>query len=386
MKDNEVKLIDEIKASFAGFCYEVANLFFKAAACLLWPRKIEVSPKKICIYRVGNIGDIICTIPSLIAVRRAYPGAQITLLTSTGQKGIGAKELIEKAWFINRIWVYYKNEIKGCRNLIKFAKKLRAESFDLWINFPQDHITIGTLLRNLFFIKLGRAKKAVGFELSTITFWPYAQSEVYFFENEVERLINLLKRWGIPAGNEIEYNLPIPEKIKESASKIIEENKINSSIIFGLVPGAGYEANQWPLDNFVETGKFLLRKYPNSQIIIFGGPGDYEKGNYIKDKIRSDLVINLGGKLSLLENAFIINKLNLMVSNNTGLMHMAAQAGVKTIGIFSSAELNGKWFPYGKKAMVLMKKIECQGCYYKNCPNNFKCIKEIKPSDIEKFI
>jgi len=385
-KNSDAGLLAKIQAAFVGFCYWLANLFFKAAAYFLWPKKIEVSPKKICVYRVGNIGDIICTIPALIAIRRTYPDAFITLLTSTGRKGIGAKELIDKAWFIDRLWVYYPAEIKSCRNLIEFITKLRTESFDLWINFPQDRISFNTLLRNLLFIKLCKVKKAVGFELSTFTFWPHAQSVVYFFENEVERLANLLKRWGVPVSGKIEYNLPIPEKIKESALRIIKENKINSPILFGLVPGAGYKANQWPLDNFVEVADSLLRKYPNSQIIIFGGPGDYEKGSFIKNKIKSSSVINLCGKLSLLENAFIINKLNLVISNNTGLMHMSSLAGIKVIAIFSATTLDGKWFPYGENSRVLIKRINCEGCYYRKCSCDYKCIKSITPPEVFEVI
>jgi len=382
-----------LKAGFAGFCYGAANFFLKVAAYFLWSRKIGISPKKICVYRVGNIGDIICTIPALIAVRRAYPQAEITLLTSTGRKGIGAKELIDNAWFLNKIWVYYADEVDDFKKSIQFIKKIRVEKFDLWIELPPDHIKFKNLLRNLVFAKFCRVKKAVGFELSVITFFPYAQWESFFFEDDASRMVHLLKRWGlpvggqgIPAGDKIEYDLPIPEEVKNSALKIIKENKINSSIIFGLVPGAGYEANQWPLDNFVEVGRFIFKKYPQSQIIIFGGPADTEKGRYIKEKIKSASVVDLCGKISLLETAFILNKLNLLVANNTGLMHMAALAGRNVITIFSATEFDGKWFPYGKNAKVLMKNISCEGCYYRKCPFGYQCIKNITPAEVEDEI
>ncbi|MFA5084209.1 MAG: glycosyltransferase family 9 protein [Candidatus Paceibacterota bacterium] len=388
-KDNKAKLTDKTKAFFAGFCYGAANYFFKIAAYFLWPGKISVAPEKICVYRIGNIGDIICAIPALIAVRRAYPGAEITLLTSTGRKGIGAKELISNAWFLNKIWVYYFDEINSPGDKIRFIKKIRAEKFDLWIELPPDHIKFGILLRNMVFAKLGGARKAIGFELSVLTCWARVQWESFFFEDDVSRLVNLLKRWGLPAGRQgvsagdkIEYDLPVPEEAKVSALRIIQDNKMNSAVLFGLAPGAGYEANQWPLDNFVKTGKFILKKYPNSRIIVFGGPGDSEKGDYLKDKIGSNSVINLCGKLSLLEGAFIINKLKLMVANNTGLMHMAAMAGKNVITIFSAAEFDGKWFPHGEKAKVLVKKIPCEGCYYKKCPYNYQCIRSITPEEV----
>jgi ADP-heptose:LPS heptosyltransferase len=387
-KNGKTKLSDQSKAGFAGFCYGLANSFLKAAAYFLWPRKIKVSPKKICVYRIGNIGDIICTIPALITIRKAYPEAEITLLTSTGRKGIGAKELIDNAWFLNKIWVYFSDEVSGFKKSVQFIKKIRAEKFDLWIELPPDHIKFKSLLRNLVFTKFCGVKKAVGFELSVITFFPHAQWESFFFEDDASRMVHLLKRWGIPAKDKIEYDLPIPEEAKNSALKIIKENKINSSLVFGLVPGAGYEANQWPLDNFVEVGKFIVKNYPQSQIIIFGGPADVEKGRYIKGKISSASVIDLCGKLPLLETAFVLNKLNLLIANNTGLMHMAAFAEKNVIAIFSATEFDGKWFPYREKAkvLILIKGILCEGCYYKKCPHNYQCIKNITTEEIESEI
>ncbi len=380
--NNQAKFSDKIKAGFVAFCYWLTNSFLKLSALIFWPRKIEKSPKKICVYRVGNIGDIICSIPAFISIRRAYPEAHIVLLTSTGQKGIGAKDLLLNAWFIDKLWEYRQEEISGSKNIREFIQKMRLECFDLLISLPQDHITFRSLIRNLFFLKSCGVKKAIGFELSVIRLWAHSRSEVYFFEDEVSRLVNLLRRWGIPASDKIEYDLPISREIEKSALKIIEENKINAKFIFGFVPGAGYDANQWPLDNFVEVGKFILKNYHNSQIIIFGGLADFDKGNYIKDKIGSNSIINLAGKLSLLENAFIINKLNLMVSNNTGLMHMASLVGKNVIAIFSATELNGKWFPYGKNSQVLMGKIKCEGCYYKPCPYDYKCIKDVNTEEV----
>ena len=64
------------------------------------------------IYKIGNIGDIVCAIPSFIAIRRAYPEAKITLLTSPGKiEASGAKELFENAWYVNELKIYYSEDI-----------------------------------------------------------------------------------------------------------------------------------------------------------------------------------------------------------------------------------------------------------------------------------
>lgn len=387
-KNKKISLTIKTQAYFIGFCYDAINFLFKVFSLILWPRKIQNPPKKICIYRIGNIGDMICTIPAIIAVRRVYPDARITLLTSPGKKGRpGAKELLEGTWFIDKLQVYYDDEIGGLRKTAEFIRKIRAEKFDLLVYFPQELITLKILLRNLIFIKLCGIKKAVGFEYSTIKKWTRAQSVVYQFDNETDRLTNLLRRWGIPASDKIEYDLPIPKNIQEAVLKIINENKINLKFLFGIMPSASYEDNQWSLDNFVEVGKFILQQYKDCQIVILGGPGDKDKGEYIKNKIGSNLIINLCG-MPLLETSFLINNLKLLVSNNTGLMHMAALAGIKVVAIFSPAELNGKWRPYGKnsKELINRKVSECDGYYYKKILNCHKRINDVLAEEVKNEI
>ncbi|MEK7555439.1 MAG: glycosyltransferase family 9 protein [Patescibacteria group bacterium] len=378
----------EIKARLIGFCYDVSNFLLRIFSYVFWPGRLKKSPKKICIYRIGNIGDIICAIPAMIAVRKSYPDSRITLLTSPGHKSRpGAEQLLKEAWFIDELKVYYSEDIKGLKNIFNFIRKLRAESFDLWIYFPQELITFTPLIRNLFFTKFCGVKKAVGFEISTIKFWAREQSKIYEFDNETDRLTGLLKRWGVLTGDEVRYDLPIPKNVQDSALRIVNDCKIKADFLFGIMPGASYEDNQWLPDNFAEVGKFILRQYKNCQIIIFGGPDDKDKGEYIKDKIGGNRVINLCGKASLLETAFVINKLTLLVSNNTGLMHMAALAGIKVIAIFSPAELNGKWFPYGENSRVVIKREapECDGYYYKNYyKKTFNCHKRINDVSAEE--
>jgi len=372
-----------LKANFIFFLYRVANCFLGFLTFLFWPRRMSKKLGKICVYRIGNIGDIVCAIPALIAIRETFPDSEITLLTSPGKKGMpGAKELIDRAWFIDRLRVYYQQDLK--ENLTGLIKELRREGYDLWIILPAELWTFRTLLKNMIFAKVCGAKKACGFFLSTIRLWARYQSKYRCFDNETERLLKLLKHCKVFAAKEIKYELPLTAETKESALKIMQESGIGGDFLFGFVPGAKRKTNEWPLNSFVQLGKYIFKKYPESKIIIFGGKEDYEKGRYISEKL-GKRAINLCGKTTLLEADYIMRHLKCLISVNTGLMHMASLAGIKTIAIFSSAEMRGKWFPFEENSVVLMKEINCQGCYYKNCPKNFACIKQIKPEDVYEY-
>jgi len=294
----------------------------------------------------------------------------------------GAEELIAGAWFLDRIKSYLPEEVSSFKGIVKFIKEIRHESFDLWIELPNEMGGLKNRLRNLVFAKLCSSRKACGFEVSTFKFWTKEQSSFRKFDNEVERLIKLLKRWAIPINCNIEYDLPIPQGIQKSAETIMNSYGLDKENSFGFVPAAKYAINEWPQENYIELGKLILKQYPQVKVVILGGESDYAKCEHIKEKINNDSVINFCGKLNLLETAFLVKNLGIVISNNTGIMHMASQADTKTIGIFSSAELNGKWFPYGKNARAIMRTyIQCHGCYYK-CRNNCLCIKDILPPEI----
>ncbi|MBW2045868.1 MAG: glycosyltransferase family 9 protein [Deltaproteobacteria bacterium] len=374
-----------IKAKFVFFLYGFLNLSLLILSFMFWPKKI-IAPKKICIYRIGNVGDIVCAIPAIIAIRRAFPDAHITLLTSPGARVMaGAGELIKDAWFIDKLWIYYSDEIKELIKVKELIKKIRTETFDLWINLPHELINYKTLIRNMLFIKLCGVKAARCFEVSTIKLWAKEQSRLRRFDNEAERLMKILRRWRIPVKEKIIYELPLPLEVEKSSQELMRNYGLGTSRLFGFVPGAKYHINQWPIECFVKAGKFILHKYPDAKIVIFGSQDDYGKGDFIKNRIGNGSVINLCGKTSLLQAAFILRHMGLVISNNTGPMHMAALGGVKVIGIFSSAELNGKWFPYGQSSRVVMKNIDCGGCYYR-CSNDKHCIKSIKPDSVNRLI
>lgn len=375
------------KARLVFLVYQVVNLILHVLTVFLWLKGLRNNPKKICIFRIGNIGDIICAIPAMIAIRKAYPDSHITLLTSPGKEGMtDAKELLEGAWYIDRLLVYYSHDIDSIAKIFQFGKRLRAESFDLWIVLPVELWNLKIVLRNMVFAKLCGVRKAAGFTLSTIKFWTREQSNLYKFDNEVERLIKVLKSYNLPIEDEVVYDLPLSPEVKKSAEEILSLHKISGENLFGFVPGAKYQINQWPLDYFVEVGRYIINKYPVSKIIILGGADDIEKGEYLKSRLNNDsAVINLAGKTSLLELAYLLKYFKLVVSNNTGPMHMAALGGAKVIGIFSSAELYGKWFPYGNNSRAIMNSFECEGCYYK-CSNDKRCIKAIKPESVKRDI
>lgn len=364
------------------FLYSVPNIILRTISLVLWPKGKPDSINNVCIYRVGNIGDLVCAIPALIAIKKKFPEAKISLLTSPGEKGnIGALETLRTAWFIDEIINYYTEEVSTMKGIYQLSKKLRKKNFDAWIYLPKELDTFLSLLKIMFFSKACKAKWSCGYFLTTNRRLNRYQFRGIFFLNEVERLKSILgKCIGI---NSLPYKYNFPTSIDDEvkAKEICSIAKTNN-VCVGFVTTAKRPHNEWPIDRFEALGRLIKEKYPEAKIITVGGSDACQNTRYLKQQLGDDFVVDLSGRISLQVTSELLLFIDLLVTNNTGPMHMASMQNIPTIAIFSSAEFQGKWYPYGRETKVFINEaIPCAGCYYtKNC--EYECIKSIKVEDV----
>lgn len=360
MKKIQLIIVRQIK-NFLNFILQIIG------RCL-FPLKIK-NPKNILILKVGNIGDIVCAIPSFISIRKAYPNAKITLLTSPGKKGvIGAKEILKSAKYFDNLKVYYSEDINSFEKIKIFIRNLREENFDFFIQLPDDWVKFRTLARNIIFAKVIGVKSAIGFKLRTINIFKKTQVDYLFEKNEVESLLDILKQSGIETGK-IEFDIPVNKKedqyVKEIFSKKLD---LENDFIVGICPGGKGDDKKWPAERFGEVAKYLNEKY-GVKFVIFGGEGDKENSQIIGDYIGSGSYFDFTG-VDILKSIAGTRYCRFFFTNDTGLMHVAAAFGIPVVAIFSIRSVFGKWFPYGNKHKILYHRfIDCDY-------NNKKCIKK----------
>lgn len=345
------------------------NFWLRFFQKILFSRKIK-EPKNILIYKIGNIGDIVCAIPSFIAIRHFYSEAKITLLTSPGKKGSpGAKELLNGVWYLDKMKIYYSNEINSWNKKSKFIKDLRVDKYDLFIQIPDDLANFRTLLRNMIFVKIIGAKSAFGFKIRTVQLFKKFQVDYSLQKTEVESLLELLIENSVES-EKIEYSFNISDKQKERINNLLKDKKWGErELIVVLNPGGKREANRWPAENFGKIGKYLQEKY-DAKIIIIGGKDDIIAAEIIKSFLNRDNLLILTDKLELLEIIELFKRVNFLISNDTGAVHMAAAAGLPVIGLYCIRNVFGRWFPYGNQHRILYHKF--LNCDYKK----EECIKE----------
>lgn len=165
----------------------------------------------------------------------------------------------------------------------------------------------------------------------------------------------------------------------------IEKFELNlHSPIVGLCPGAEFgPAKQWPAEHYATVANELVKQ--GKQIWIFGSIKDKPTAETIKalveEQHQSSIYI-LAGKTSLIEAVDLLAACHTVISNDSGLMHVAAAVGCDVIGIYGSTSPEYTP-PLAEKVSIVHTDIECRPCFKRECPlGHLKCLKELYPSEV----
>lgn len=157
--------------------------------------------------------------------------------------------------------------------------------------------------------------------------------------------------------------------------------------LFGLNPGAEYgPAKRWPLDHFVQAAK-LVEKSLKCEWLIFGGPGDVEATGTLARELGSSAK-NLAGRTTLRELCVGLSLCDLILTNDTGPMHLAAAVGRRVVAPFGSTapDLTGPWTPEAGRHALLVGTAPCAPCFRRTCPIDFRCMISITPEAVAQAI
>ncbi len=372
-----------IKIKIVMASYILSNLFLEAVRKILWPGRRPRIAKVVCIYRIGNVGDIICALPAMHAIRQAYPSSRLILLTSPGKRGMpGAKELLSNAAWLDKIIVYYSDEINTVKKQMTFIKELRKESIDICFELPNDLATLRTSLRNMAAVRMWGVSWGYGWRISTIRWNTHLQSEKNIFSDEVGRLLKVVIEAGIDT-KECCFPLPVNDRHRQSVKKLLSSFNDSQALIVAIAPGAKRLTNRWPLERYAAVAAHLKRQ--NTNIILVGSNGDKPACDKVND-LSGNVCLNLAGKTSLLESCSLLEKCRLLIANDSGVQHLAAAVGIQCISLFSGRDICGKWIPHGKIHTIIRKWPDCHTCFIETCPKNNLCMRMISTEEVIEAI
>lgn len=330
---------------------------------------------KILVRGTNWVGDTVMSVPAIFELRRLFPSAYIALSTREWARGLfGDTDLFDEI-------ITLGGNDSGLRSMLRQARELRERRFDLAVIFPNS-------FRSAAIAKLAGAKRRFGYskearsllltDALSVPAWKNERHEVFYYLNLIGEVERRLLGTETSAGIEPRTELPVAHQRRSEARKLIETAGADlSRPVVGFGPGAvNSRAKLWPAVSFAALGD-MIRSRLGATILLLGAETDRPIASAVSGASGTP-PIDLTGKTDLAQAAAVLAILDLFVSNDMGLAHVAAAVGTPTIAIFGPTN-PVTTRPYSPLAEVVREPVECSPCMLRDCPIDHRCMIRVTP-------
>ncbi|HMK60825.1 MAG TPA: lipopolysaccharide heptosyltransferase I [Dissulfurispiraceae bacterium] len=330
-------------------------------------KKININniPRKIMVVKPSSLGDVVHSLPFLSALHECFPFAKIDWVIARGIEG-----MLEGNPLINKLWIIDKDKWKNVgripgtiSELGRLARAVKAEKYDIVIDLQG-------LMRSGLITKATCAPVRIGFAEAR-------EGSVLCYTHRVEggRELHAVDRYlkVVSALGYDESNIRFPLPLVRESEKIAElKSKIGDYAV--IVAGARWNTKKWPAENFAQVAASL-----DMASVVVGSESDRGIAMAI-EKQSDNKAISMAGETDMSDLMWLIRGAKLMISNDSGPMHIAAAGGIPVVAIFGPTN-PGRTGPYGPNNMVLKTNAECAPCYKRSCKDN-RCMRDITPDRV----
>jgi len=322
------------------------------------------------------VGDTVLSYPTIQQLKGCFPKSHLAILIP--------KYLVD-LWktfpYVDEIIPFQKKGGLGSIwEDLSLGQSLKERNFDLAVILPRS-------FRSAFLIYMARIPIRIGYR---------DEGRSLFLTHGVRRTRELLHGHRIhyyqnllgPFGKKVEIPSPrifLREEDRKWASRMLRELGIlEEQPLIGMNPGATFGlAKCWYPDRFGELGKRLADKW-QTRILLFGKeeerPIVYEILRHVGAK-----GIDLTGKTNLLQLAALLERCKLLVTNDTGTMHVATAVGTHVVALFGSTPSLATG-PWGNGHVVIKKDVACSPCWKRVCPTDHQCMELITVDEVEEVV
>lgn len=332
---------------------------------------------KVLVIQTAFLGDVILTLPLVQVLKKHKHDVKIDFLCIPETAGI-----LKNNPIINEVILYDKRQHKGLGKLFNHTGKLKKNKYDLVIS---PHRSARSALITYFV----SPKYSITFDRSAFNSLykikiPYLQDV-----HEIQRNLKLLKPIGINETQIIKPDIYPGDLEKKKIDEIFLQNNFSSNDkIISIAPGSVWFTKRFPKEKFLSLIKSLDKEF---KIILIGGKDDIAIGEYLKSGYNEANLINLIGKLSILESAEAIRRSHILVSNDSAPLHIGNAVETYVYAIFGSTILQFGFYPYGKNDIIFeINGLACRPCgiHGRNeCPlGTLECMMAIDEKNIAELI
>ncbi len=322
----------------------------------------QLKPFEVVLRSPNWLGDACMAFPAVRALRKGRPDLRLTVFTP-GKLA----DLWKSLGIIDDIITK-----DGKEGVFSVAKRIRQRThYDAGILFTNS-------TRSTLEFWLAGIPRLVGFKgslramfLDQIT---PEQKPGTPPEHQAHKYLRLARHCGAVTDDPALFAAGRPAPLKDGFVRI------------GVVAGAEYgPAKRWPMDRFAETANRMSHEMPQIEWTLFGAPGEKAQGEALS-ALLTGRHVNLVGKTSLTELIVCLQGCSLLLTNDTGTMHLAAALGVPTVTIFGSTEpiLTG---PLGDHHRIIRRHVACSPCFKRECPfGHYECMTSIEPAHVAEVV
>ena len=317
------------------------------------------------VIRTPNwVGDAVMSTPFLRAVRKNFPHARITLLAKPW-----VAPVYENNPHIDRVLFYdVADRHSGFIGKFRLAKDLRKHDFDL-------ALLLQNAFEAAFLAWLAGIPIRLGYDTDARKMLLTCPVHRYPFLkrlHQIDYYLEILKGANLIA-NPAEMEIFISDAEKIHAIRHIRTSGCpESACVIGINPGAAFgTAKRWFANRFAELCN-RLKSIPDACFLVFGGPGEEELGDHIAGAVGS-ACISLCGKTTLREAISLVDQCRLFITNDSGLMHVAAARNIQQIAIFGSTD-HTTTSPRSHLSHIIRMPVACSPCMKPDCPIDHRCM------------
>ena len=353
----------------------------------LTPRTIQ--PKRLLVIRLDLIGDLVLSLTAVRTLKRTYPNAEIDLLAlpSSAKVALADPDLSYIIPYDPNVWRRPKALVqpKNWREAMAVIRRLRARHYDIAISVFGDWAAILAVLSG--------AKRRVGFGRESYPGFitdnvPGQHWDTRDHQHEVDYCLALARATGATITADDRFpQLYVDEQARKEVEQLLLNDGIlpDAPLIVCHVSSNNGQSKRWPIPYWATLIDRLLRENV-AQVVFTGAPDDLPLIESVTQRMHEHTAINLAGKTSLTQLAALMQRADLLITGDSGPMHIAGAVGTPLIAIHGPTDpaLSG---PVSPHATILRSDIWCSPCYEaKNTADcrffTTQCMKNITPNQV----
>lgn len=329
--------------------------------------------KRILVRGPNWLGDAVMCEPALRGLQGLFPDAQVTLLVKPA-----VADLFVGHPAVTRLLTYdIKGRHAGFSGKWALAKQLRRQGFDLAVLFQN-------AFEAAFLTFLARVPRRYGYATdgrSVLLSDPVAVPDPRMLLHQVRYYWDLLKPLGLMGDPPVPELVVLPEEEQAMMGRCAQGGLTPTDIVVGINPGSTYgDAKRWLPERFAEVTERLCRTIHTSpgqqvSVVIFGAKGEERLGQDIAARLSSRSLV-LSGATTIRELMAAVKRCSLLLTNDTGPMHIASAFKVPVVAVFGPTDWRTT-SPFGGAHAIVREPVDCAPCLLRECPIDHRCMTRV---------